>query len=115
MPMMSQRHFLRIWKVSRVQRKAKGKNEWFIGAITDENKREENVTLDFLEKDKLYVASIYSDADDAHWESNPMVYSIKHYIVDSKTTLKLKLAEGGGAAISLRNASSDDLNKYDKY
>ncbi len=96
-------------------RKAKVKDEWFIGSITDENKREENVVLNFLDNNKLYLAAVYSDADDAHWESNPMAYSVKHYIVDSKTTLKLKLAEGGGAAVSLRKASSDDLNKYDKY
>jgi hypothetical protein len=98
-----------------IARKAKGKEEWFIGAITDENKREENVTLDFLDKDKHYVATVYSDAENAHWEDNPMAYSIERYIVDNKTTLKLRLAEGGGAAVSLKEAVADDLNKYNKY
>ncbi len=88
-----------------IARKAKGKNEWFIGAITDENSRTATVSLNFLDSGKQYVATIYADAKDADWEKNPMVYEIKSYLVDSKTALKLALANGGGAAVSLKVAT----------
>ena len=98
-----------------IARKAKGRNEWFIGAITDENSRNATASLDFLDAGKQYVATIYADAKDADWEKNPMVYDIKSYLVDNKTTLKLALANGGGAAVSLKIATDSDLKKLAKY
>ena len=85
-----------------VARKAKGKDEWFIGAITDENARTATATLSFLDPNKNYTATIYADAVDADWEKNPMAYKIFQQRVTSKSVLKLKLAPGGGAAVSLR-------------
>lgn len=84
-----------------VARKAKGKNEWFIGAITDENDRTITIPLNFLEKDKKYTAEIYADVKDAHWEKNPMAYEIISKSVSSKDVLKIKLAPGGGCAIRI--------------
>jgi hypothetical protein len=84
-----------------VARKVKGKNEWFIGAITDENDRTTTIPLNFLEKDKKYTAEIYADAKDAHWEKNPMAYEITSKSVSSKDVLKIKLAPGGGCAIRI--------------
>ena len=98
-----------------IARKANGKNEWYIGAITDENSREENVKLNFLDAGKNYVATIYADADDAQWQKNPMAYVITTYLVTSKTTLKLKLAEGGGAAVSIKPATIEDFKKLKNY
>ncbi|HQU84968.1 MAG TPA: glycoside hydrolase family 97 protein [Pyrinomonadaceae bacterium] len=98
-----------------IARKAKGKDEWFIGAITDENARTTNASLNFLDSGKQYIATIYADAKDADWLNNPSVYEIKSYIVDSKTVLKLNLAKGGGAAVSLRIATADDLKKLKSY
>ncbi|MBI4534783.1 MAG: glycoside hydrolase family 97 protein [Ignavibacteriae bacterium] len=85
-----------------IARKAKGKEEWFLGAITDENKRTATAALDFLEPNRSYAATIYADAPNAHWEKNPMAYSIDSTIVTNETVLKLKLAEGGGAAVRIR-------------
>lgn len=98
-----------------IARKAKNKNEWFIGAITDENARTSNVDLDFLDANKQYVATIYADAKDADWDKNPMAYEIKSYLVNNKTALKLVLAKGGGAAVSLKLATADDLKKLKTY
>lgn len=98
-----------------IARKAKNKNEWFIGAITDENARTSNVNLDFLDNGKQYVATVYADAKDADWDKNPMAYEIKSYIVTNKTALKLVLANGGGAAVSLKLATADDLKKLKAY
>jgi hypothetical protein len=98
-----------------IARKAKGKDDWYLGAITDENSRVENVTLDFLDKDKMYVATIYADAKDAQWERNPMAYEIKSYLVNAKTSLRLRLAEGGGAAVSLKPATKEEIKKIKMY
>src|SRR5688572_22367877 len=87
-------------------RKAKGKSSWFLGAITDENARSyTSKPLGFLDARKKYVATIYRDGDKADWQNNPEDYVIEKFLVDSKTILKLKLAPGGGAAISLMPAT----------
>lgn len=82
-------------------RKEKGKDNWFIGAITDENARTTSLSLDFLDKGKKYIAVIYADGDKADWKDNPESYKIQKLKVDAKTKLNLKLAPGGGAAISI--------------
>ena len=83
-----------------VARKTKGKETWFLGAITDENARKSEIKLDFLTKDKKYKAIIYEDAKDADWKNNPIEYQIKTIVVTSKSKINLNLAPGGGTAIS---------------
>lgn len=83
-----------------IVRKTKGKESWFLGAITDENPRNTEITLDFLTPGEKYKATIYQDAKDAHWEKNPKAYTIKTIEVTNKTKLKLNLVAGGGTAIS---------------
>jgi hypothetical protein len=83
-----------------VVRKTKGKETWFLGAITDENARKSEIKLDFLTKGKKYKAIVYEDAKDAHWKNNPIAYKISTIEVSSKSSIKLSLAPGGGTAIS---------------
>ena len=85
-----------------VVRKAKGFEDWFLGAITDENARNSTINLDFLTKGKKYKATIYADAKDADWKANPIAYKISTLTVTSKSKLKLNLAAGGGTAISFQ-------------
>jgi len=87
-----------------IARQAKGKDEWYVGAITDEQPRRQNIKLDFLKPGQRYTATIYADGKDAHWEKNPMAYQIRQVAVTSKSTLPLELAAGGGAAISIKPA-----------
>jgi glucan 1,4-alpha-glucosidase len=82
-----------------VARKTKGKDEWFLGAITDENARLTNIELNFLTPGKTYKATVYEDGKDAHWEKNPKSYAIKTIQVTSNSKIKLNLTNGGGAAI----------------
>jgi glucan 1,4-alpha-glucosidase len=82
-----------------IARKTKGKDEWFLGAITDENSRTTEISLDFLSPGKKYSATIYADGPGADWKNNPMVYQIRTVNVNSKSKLKLVLAKGGGTAI----------------
>ncbi len=84
-----------------VARQEKDTQKWFLGAITDENRRTLKVKLDFLDPDRTYIAKLYKDAPDAHYLSNPEVYQIEEKEVDSKTVLELDLAAGGGCAISI--------------
>lgn len=83
-----------------IARKERNTDHWFLGSITDENERTIKAALDFLDNDKKYTAVIYSDAEDAHWDKNPTAYKIENKSVTKSDTLTLKLAPGGGTAIS---------------
>jgi hypothetical protein len=85
-----------------IARKAKGKNEWFVGSVTDENARTATVKFDYLPKGKTYEATIYADGKDADYEKNPQSYAIRKVKVTSKTVLKQTVAPGGGFAISIK-------------
>ena len=76
---------------------------WYVGGITDENAREVKVKLDFLKPCVKYEATIYADAPDADYETNPQAYTITRKTVNSKTVLKLRMARAGGFAVSLRS------------
>jgi alpha-glucosidase len=88
-----------------IARKAKGTNNWFIGNTSDENGHQSTFKLGFLDAGKKYNATIYADARDAHYETNPQAYTIKKMAVTSKTELSLHAAPGGGFAISIIEAS----------
>ena len=75
---------------------------FFLGATTDGEARSTEIPLTFLEKGKQYEATIYSDGDDAHWETNPTSYKIEKKTLNSSDTLFIKMAEGGGCAVSFR-------------
>jgi hypothetical protein len=98
-----------------IARKAKGKDEWYVGAISDEQGRTATVPLDYLDAGRPYVAAIYGDAEGAHWESNPMAYRIERVLVKSTTLLRLPLASGGGAAVSLKPASEAEARSLRPY
>ncbi len=82
-----------------VVRKEKNTEDWFLGAITDENARTTELALSFLEPGVKYNATIYEDGKDASWNNNPMSYKISTVEVTSKSKLTLALASGGGAAV----------------
>lgn len=85
-----------------IARKAKGTNQWFLGAITDENSRTMDLKLDFLDVNSTYQAIIYKDAPTADWEKNPEAYTIEKKLVKSTDILKVYLARSGGVAISFK-------------
>ncbi|MCP2044263.1 glycoside hydrolase family 97 protein [Pontibacter sp. HSC-36F09] len=91
-----------------IGRKAKGKNEWYIGGITDENTRTANIRFNYLPKGKTYIATIYADAKDASWNKNPQKYVIRKVLVNSKSVLKQQLAPGGGVAVSVKEGSKQE-------
>jgi len=98
-----------------IARKEKGSENWFIGAITDENKRVAGLSLSFLDNGKSYVATIYKDGPNADWKDNPESYSIEQYIVESNSSMQVQLAPGGGTAISIFPATAADIKKIKHY
>ena len=98
-----------------IARKAKGSNDWFVGGITDENARTAEFKLDFLDADKKYVATLYADGKEADYKDNPTSYQIKKGIVTAKTKISVKEARSGGFALSLIEATPDDLKSVKKW
>ena len=88
-----------------VARKEKASNNWFIGNVNGNNSRTSNIKLNFLEKGKTYMATIYADAKDAHYKTNPQAYNIKIKKVTSKSKLSQLSVPGGGYAISIKEVN----------
>ena len=84
-----------------VARKAKGTNNWFIGNVNGETPRTSSIALDFLDKGKKYMATIYADAKEAHYKTNPQAYTIRKIEVTNKSKISQLSAAGGGYAISI--------------
>ncbi|MBC7846736.1 MAG: glycoside hydrolase family 97 protein [Flavobacterium sp.] len=84
-----------------VARKAKGTNNWFVGNVNGVKSRTSNIAFDFLEKGKKYEATIYADAKDADYKTNPQAYAIRTMKITSKSKLSQISAPGGGYAISI--------------
>ena len=90
-------------------RKAKGTNNWFVGCTASEHGHTSTVKLNFLDSGKKYIATVYADAKNAHYKTNPKAYIIKRGIVTAKSALHLTAAPGGGYAISIVEATKDDV------
>ncbi|MBI5373587.1 MAG: glycoside hydrolase family 97 protein [Sphingobacteriales bacterium] len=88
-----------------VARKAKGTGKWFIGNVNGEQPRVSDIVLDFLDPGKSYLATIYADAKEAHYKTNPQAYTIRTQVVNSKTRLRQLSAPGGGYAISITESA----------
>ena len=89
-------------------RKAKGTENWFVGGVTNEEARTMPLAFDFLNKDQKYVATVYADAKDTDYATNPEKYVITKGIVTAKDKVKIFMARGGGFAVSLVPATDAD-------
>lgn len=85
-----------------IARKAKGKEEWFVGSITDENARTATLDFSFLPKGKSYLATFYEDGPKANYLKSIVDYKITQKVITSETKLKRSLKPSGGIAISIR-------------
>ena len=86
-------------------RKRRDGDDWFVGAITDENSRKVSISLKFLDKDKKYSAEIYRDGAAADWQTNPYDLVVERRAVKAKDKLNIRLAASGGVAIRFIPAS----------
>ena len=85
-----------------IARKAKGKQEWYVGGITNEEARQAVIDFSFLPAGKNYTATIYADGKDADWRTQPKSYKISSKKIHHKTIIKQRLAPSGGVAISIK-------------
>jgi len=85
-----------------VARQQRGGDDWYLGAITDEEARTMDVPLTFLQKGRTYVAEVYADGPGADWATNPLPVAISRRTVTSASRLRVALARGGGQAIRFR-------------
>lgn len=97
-----------------IARKEKETNNWFVGNVNGKTSRVSNITFDFLDKDKIYIATVYADGEDANYKTNPQAYTIKKYKVTSKSKLSQKSVEGGGYAISIVESDKTETEKLKK-
>lgn len=84
-----------------VARKEKNGDRWFVGNVAGYNGHDSNIVFDFLDPKKEYIATIYADAPDADYKTNPQAYQITKKVVTNKSRLKQRSAPGGGYAISI--------------
>lgn len=94
-----------------IARKDRNSEEWYVGSITNENKRELTISFDFLDKGTDYLAQIYTDGVDADWKTNPGSIEYKEIMITSLSSLKLKLAAGGGTAIRIIKRKNNYVNQ----
>ncbi len=90
-------------------RKAKGTGNWFVGSVNGEAARVSQITFNFLVPGKTYVATVYADAKDAHYKTNPQAYTIRKVTVSSKSKLAQFCAPGGGYAISIIEGDKNSI------
>ena len=97
-----------------VARKAKNTGLWFAGSVNGDSLRTAVLPFSFLEKGKKYIATIYADAKNAHYKTNPQAYTIRKVVVTSSSTLKQFCAPGGGFAVSVVPADALNIKKIPK-
>ncbi|RYY56327.1 MAG: glycoside hydrolase family 97 protein, partial [Chitinophagaceae bacterium] len=77
-----------------VTRKAKGRNDWFLGSVNGEKPRTSKISLDFLDAGKKYIATIYADAKDAHYLTKPQAYTIRKIVDQASINFNTSLHAG---------------------
>jgi alpha-glucosidase len=82
-------------------RQERGGRDWYIGAVTDEEARQLDTGLGFLEPGVTYTAKIWRDGEGADWKTAPYDMVIETRELTAQDTLSIRLAPGGGAAIWL--------------
>jgi alpha-glucosidase len=96
----------RVGDLVTIARKDRRSDDWYVGSVSDEFARSFDLSLSFLDPGRAYVAEIYADAFNADWEDRPSNIAISERPVDSRTSLPVRLAPGGGVAIRIRPAST---------
>lgn len=94
-----------------VARQAKGTGQWFVGSTAGDREHVSSISFDFLERGKNYIATIYADAPDASYQTNPQAYTIRKGLVNSRSKLTQRCAASGGYAISLEEVNDKSQMK----
>lgn len=87
--------------------------DWFVAAMTNNNGSKENISLSFLDKNKTYLASIYTDGGDKVKTRTGVACT--YLLVDASMTIKFDLKPSGGVAIRLVPINGKEMKKYKRY
>ena len=82
-----------------IARQERGSRDWYLGALSNQDSRQLDIELYFLEPETKYIAQIYRDGADANWKTKPYSIVIEEREFMRGDTLNLPLAAGGGAAV----------------
>lgn len=82
-------------------RKDRNSDDWYLGAITDENARSLRVRFDFLDEGRRYWATIYQDGKGAGFAGDAKSIDVVTRPISSLDFMELKLAPGGGLAMRI--------------
>lgn len=77
-------------------------NDWYLGAVTNEEERTITVDLSFLTEGQKYEAHIYQDGKAVDWQTNPYAMDIFKRTVTKADSVTIRLAAAGGAAIRFK-------------
>ncbi len=83
-------------------RKDRYSGDWYLGSLSNEDPREFEIQLGFLEPGATYEAQIYADAEGITWNENAGEIVVSKKTVTSEDVLSLNLAPGGGTAIRFK-------------
>ena len=90
-------------------RKDRDSDDWYVGAVSDENARSIKIKLDFLSEHSNYLATVYRDTEETHWQTNPESHAIDHRRVSHGESLDVYLAPGGGCAVKIELEGKTNL------
>ena len=91
----------------------KNSKEWYVGSMNGLNRHKLKIPLTFLEKDKQYVAHIYSDTGPDDMTRTHV--QINRCLVDSSVLLNADMPPSGGQAIRIVPATGEDIKTYSEY
>ena len=97
-----------------IDRKAKKTGQWFLGSVNGNLKRASKISFDFLDPVKTYIATVYADAHNADYKTNPQAYTINKFAVNSKSKLSQEVVVAGGYAISFKEAGKSEVKELKK-
>ena len=83
-------------------RKDINSEDWYLGSITNEESRNLEISLSFLDDGATYEAQIYADAEGTGYKTNPTEVKITTKQVTANDKLTLELGESGGTAIRFK-------------
>ncbi len=91
-----------IGKYITTVRKDIDSDEWYLGSITNEESRDLDIELSFLDEGATYEAQIYADAEGTGYKNNPSKVEISTKRVTAGDNLTLELGASGGTAIRFK-------------
>ena len=86
----------------------------FLGSVNGNLKRASKISFDFLDPGKTYIATVYADAHNADYKTNPQAYTINKFAVNSKSKLSQEVVVAGGYAISFKEAGKSEVKELKK-